>query len=499
MFARASKEIDAKRKFDATHTRVEEDGAIVGTCAGSNPGDAYDVRVRVRGKKKDEIIARSSRRRDDAANSDDIRCSVVNTQENQETHEEAPLLVEVSCTCPAARAQAFRGDARETRFGARPAAPPRAQPPRSCKHSTALLLWRARTLAAVADPDASLLETGGGLETTDVSVDEARRETHERTTTTRELSERPARSAPARRSAPPPRPAVPPAKKRRLPPSLAQSAAAAAEAERAGRFKRPSRPSREDPAAVRERGKGNGEKETPASRAPSSGAAPVAVKREPGLGDAAAAGDAGENAPAPGTKTSPGISLSRDHLREVVAKAQTIGDAALLDAARRAMRGDAEGAAEGAAEASASRAARDDALSAARGAPEPRAPSPQSQKSAAIFPPPQSQKSAAPAMKDMFASLLPAAFKAPTGAAANAPAPAPAGDSSLGDSSLENTRPAGTARPVSIAEPAVLPAVAPSAGGAVSTGAVGEAPAAEGAKGGPKKMSFAELMASGGL
>jgi hypothetical protein len=205
VFARASKEIDAKRKFDATHTRVEEDGAIVGTCAGSNPGDAYDVRVRVRGKKKDET-SRSSRRRDDAANSDDVRCSVVNTQENQETHEEAPLLVEVSCTCPAARTRAFRGDAQETRFGARPAAPPRAQPPRSCKHSTALLLWRARTLAAVADPDASLLETGGGLEATDVSVDEARRETHERTTTTtttRELSERPARSA----APPPPRPA----------------------------------------------------------------------------------------------------------------------------------------------------------------------------------------------------------------------------------------------------------------------------------------------------
>ena len=90
---------------------------------------------------------------------------------------------------------------------------------------------------------------------------------------------------------------------------------------------------------------------------------------------------------------------------------------------------------------------------------------------------------AAPAMKDMFASFLPAAFKAPA----------------AGDASLEKTQPAGTARPVSIAEPAVLPAVAPSAGGAVSTGAGGEAPAAEGAKGGPKKMSFAELMASGGL
>ena len=471
MFARASKEIDAKRKFDATRTRVEEDGVIVGTCAGSNPGDAYDVRVRVRGKdekdEKDET-SRSSRRRDADATDD----------AQEETHEAASL-VEVSCTCPAARTQAFRGDAQETRFGARAVAPPRAQPPRSCKHSTALLLWRARTLAAVADPELEVDEP-----TDPCVVDEARRETNERTTIPN-VTERPAREVRK----------VPPAKRRRLPPSLAQSAAAAAEAA-AGRSKRPtgdtpSREDPEDPAAVRERGKGK-EKETPAPRA-RGGAAPVAVKREPGLGGAAAAGDAARE-----TTTSPGVSLSRAD-REVVAKAQTVGDAALLDAARRAMRGAARGAAESAAEAPASRAARDDALSAARGAPEPRAPSPQSQKSAAIFPPPQSQKSAAPAMKDMFASLLPAAFKAPTGAAANAPAPAPAGDSSLGDSSLENTRPAGTARPVWIAEPAVLPAVAPSAGGAVSTGAVGEAPAAEGAKGGPKKMSFAELMASGGL
>ena len=479
MFARASKEIDAKRKFDATRTRVEEDGAIVGTCAGSNPGDAYEVRVRVRGK---DETSRSSRRRAATDDATDDGCSVVNAHETHETHEthvvEVVEVVEVSCTCPAARTQAFRRDAQETRLGAAAApAPPRAQPPRSCKHSTALLLWRARTLAAVADPDASVDEP------TDVfHSDDARGETHERTT--RELREGPGPARPA--PAPPPRPAVPPAKKRRLPPSLAQSAAAAAEAA-AGRAKRPpgekpSQPPREDPkTAARERGKGK-EKETFLR-----GAAPVAVKREPGLVGAAAAGDAGENAPAPGTTTKhSGVSLSRAD-REVVAKAQTIGDAALLDAARRAMRGAARGAAEGAAEAPASRAARDDALSAARGAPEPqpRAPSP------------RSQKSAAPAMKDMFASFLPAAFKAPTGAAASAPAPAPAGDSSL--EILETTRPAGTARPVSIAEPAVLPAVAPSVGGAVSTGAGGEAPAVEGAKGGPKKMSFAELMASGGL
>jgi hypothetical protein len=99
---------------------------------------------------------------------------------------------------------------------------------------------------------------------------------------------------------------------------------------------------------------------------------------------------------------------------------------------------------------------------------------------------------AAPAMKDMFASFLPAAFKAPTAA----PAPAPA----AGDASLEKTQPAGTARPVSIAKPAAFTENAPSAGVAVSTGAVGGAPAAEvEGKEGPKKMSFAELVASGGL
>ena len=95
---------------------------------------------------------------------------------------------------------------------------------------------------------------------------------------------------------------------------------------------------------------------------------------------------------------------------------------------------------------------------------------------------------AAPAMKDMFASFLPAAFKAP-----------PASPSA-GDASLEKTQPAGTARPVSIAKPAAFTETAPSAGVAVSTGAVGGAPAAEvEGKEGPKKMSFAELVASGGL
>ena len=88
MFARASKEIDAKGKFDAGSTRVEEDGAIVGTCAGSDPGDSYDVRVRVRGKEETTT---------------DVGGSV--------TPHDARL-VDVSCTCPAARALA-RGGAPE--------------------------------------------------------------------------------------------------------------------------------------------------------------------------------------------------------------------------------------------------------------------------------------------------------------------------------------------------------------------------------------------------
>ena len=53
--------IDAKGKFDAGSTRVEEDGAIVGTCAGSNPGDSYDVRVRVLGKDETFAFAAAAR------------------------------------------------------------------------------------------------------------------------------------------------------------------------------------------------------------------------------------------------------------------------------------------------------------------------------------------------------------------------------------------------------------------------------------------------------
>ena len=454
MFARASREIDAKGKFDAGSTRVEEDGAIVGTCAGSNPGDSYDVRVRVLGKDETFAFAAGS-----AATADDGG-SVNPSNPSKPVNPVNPMsphdarLVDVSCTCPAARAQA-RGADPAPRFGARSAAPPRAQPPRSCKHSTALLLWRARTLAAVADPDAS---------------SERPERQPERQPERRQPERHPERPAPddaaPRARAPPSRPAA--AKRRRLPPSLARSAAAAAEAAAEARAKRAKTPATADPATTAAN-----------EEAPS-----VAVKREP--------------EPPPGAATDLGSSR---HDREIVAKVQTVGDAALLDAARRAARGatgargDDSRAARGGGDEDVAAKKRDENVSFAGGGsdapPSPLpgelssgAPSPPQSAPARARSPPRSQRSSAPAMKDMFASFLPAAFKAPTVSAAAAP---PAGTGSI----PAESRSAGTARPVSSAEPASVPAV--------STDAVGEAPAAEDTKGGPKKMSFAELVASGGL
>ena len=44
---KARDEIDAKGKFDPASLRVEDDGAVAGSCAGSRPDDRYAVRVRV--------------------------------------------------------------------------------------------------------------------------------------------------------------------------------------------------------------------------------------------------------------------------------------------------------------------------------------------------------------------------------------------------------------------------------------------------------------------
>ena len=101
VFQRAQNEIDAKGKFDASSLRVAEDGAVTGACAGSSPQDRYDVRVRV-----------------------------------------GVDAVEASCTCPAAT----KPGSTFVQARAPGEAPRPAQPKGSCKHSAALLLWRARTL-----------------------------------------------------------------------------------------------------------------------------------------------------------------------------------------------------------------------------------------------------------------------------------------------------------------------------------------------------------------
>ena len=112
MFHRGKK-VDDEAKFDASTLAVAEDGAITGTCVGTRETDKYAVRVRV-GMTGD-----------------------------------GETLVEATCECPAARNGYFDQAPAEGEA-------PRKKPPEgSCKHSTALLLWRARTLTAPPAPSPS--------------------------------------------------------------------------------------------------------------------------------------------------------------------------------------------------------------------------------------------------------------------------------------------------------------------------------------------------------
>ena len=104
---------------------MHDDGSIAGACVGSKGTERYDVRVRV------------SVAHDDAANP---------PPQGASTFEGA--WIEATCTCPAATKPPFVQHS---------AAAPKIQPPKgSCKHSCALLLWRARTLSAPRDPTAAV-------------------------------------------------------------------------------------------------------------------------------------------------------------------------------------------------------------------------------------------------------------------------------------------------------------------------------------------------------
>ena len=92
---------------------MHDDGSIAGACVGSKGTERYDVRVRV------------SVAHDDAAHPPPQGASTFKG-----------AWIEATCTCPAATKPPF------VQHGA---AAPKIQPPEgSCKHSCALLLWRAR-------------------------------------------------------------------------------------------------------------------------------------------------------------------------------------------------------------------------------------------------------------------------------------------------------------------------------------------------------------------
>ena len=101
--------------------RVDEHGSITGTCVGSKETDRYLVRVRV---------SRSETQGDPPTGASAFEGS----------------WIEATCDCPAATKPPFVQH--KTTPGKNPSP---AAPKGSCKHSCALLLWRARTLALPGD------------------------------------------------------------------------------------------------------------------------------------------------------------------------------------------------------------------------------------------------------------------------------------------------------------------------------------------------------------
>ena len=232
--------------------RVHDDGSIAGACVGSKGTERYDVRVRV------------SVAHDDAAHP---------PPQGASTFEGA--WIEATCTCPATTKPPF------VQYGAAAAG---SSPRGSCRHSCALLLWRARTLSAPRDPTAAAAAAVDGDVDDAPAVDD--------TTATQ-----PADPHPRPRPPPPPgagrREAAPPAR------SLVQAAAAAGSAA----TDRATKTARKGAAKGTAGGEGGGE-EAPAAGGPrradaSKGASTARVKREPGSvaggGGAATAGAAGES------------------------------------------------------------------------------------------------------------------------------------------------------------------------------------------------------------
>tara|TARA_B110000977_G_scaffold183434_2_gene246076 strand:+ start:37540 stop:39420 length:1881 start_codon:yes stop_codon:yes gene_type:complete len=461
VFKRAQVEIDAKKKILEHSLTVGDDGTVCGRCAGSS-AEVYDVKFRIRGPNNEALV----------------------------TDEIEPPVVDVACTCPAAKGATGSAGGNRSFCARATAENKKTQPRGACKHVVGLLLWRARILAAASDPDPS--EGGGGAvqgakqtngnvgggEGAIVSGSSGGGVTAGNSNTAGTSA---AAGTSTTASTPSPPVAAPynnpgtGGKKRRVPGSLVQSAAAAAEAVKRRK------------TTVVTVAKTVTAKTVTAKQptAPKPKKPPVAaLKREPGLPPAAPAG--------------PVISRAD---REIIGKVHTIDDAALVAAAERAM-GVSNGG-DGAAPAAPARApVRASTRTETSTCPAATGAGPSSAGGAVpeirnnVVTPGRSDTTTAkqsvpankpaPPVDDLFASFLPAEFKMPAPAAgSNTPATAP------------------------IAAPAAVPAPvvhsAPPAVATVSTPVadpldVFPAPvAAETPNEGPKKMSFAELMASGGF
>ena len=480
-------DVGGKNKFVDGTLAVGDDGTVCVRCAGSHEDDVYDVRFRVRGPGEEIVEAGESNLDDDPGNAE---------------------LSQVSCTCPAAKNVPRAGYAQ---FGQRQTegVSQKTQPKGTCKHVVGLLLWRVRMLAAASDPNPNPSWDGGeGRDETTMSNGNANGAGRIGVVASSAAGAAGAAAGTvggastngdaanttvaARESAPaPPRAAVPSGpKKRRLPPSLVDAAAAAVVevAKKRKTTTATARVTAHTPPA-----KPN-PKPTPA--------AAVVVKREPGTAVAPA--------PAVPVVTPPPGPLPSD--AGIIGKVQTVSDDALLAAAERAC------APAGVAARTPPRpkpiSAAPSAASRGPAAPPPVVVPPVVPPPAAVVPPapPVVPKTKPfPVVDDLFASFLPVAFGAktakPARVTAHTPATKPAVLKTPASAAIAAAPSPGAVPPSVAAPPARVTAHTPAAPSAVVTAdpavVTCPLPAPAGKEKspdpGPKKMSFAEMMASGGL
>ena len=435
-YRRASTEIDGKNKFDAGSMRVDEHGSITGTCVGSKETDRYLVRVRV---------SRSETQGDPPTGASAFEGS----------------WIEATCDCPAATKPPFVQH--KTTPGKNPSP---AAPKGSCKHSCALLLWRARTLALPGDPSPAPVDDDDPVPTQPAAP---------------AAEPAPAAGAPAAvATAPPPRPAGAGGKKRRLPQSLVRAAAAA----EAAAEERTAKTAKKGTAKTAKKGTAKTAKATPGGEAAAGGES--GSTRKPRRADASeASGRAarvklepgGAGAGSAGTREPEVLEVPDPHA-DIIAKVKAVTDEQLLAACERIIKAEREEAAAAAARAAAS-------VRSAPAAPAPTAASaPPAPAPSAASRPAASQAKKVDLLDDLFDfAPVPTA----RGGASVKPTPAPA--------------PAPTAA-------ATTTAVNGAGGGATGANGVngsssqrsGSEPASGGSGGsGPQKISLAELLGKYGM